>query len=60
MEFNAFQISDHMPLNVSPISVIDQTNNISFSMEDSSHHSQFSQSGYNKIQEKQIYESVKI
>lgn len=49
-----------MGLDISPISRIDQTsNNISFSMEDSSQQSQLSQSGPNKI-DKNYYESTKI
>ena len=53
-------VSDQMGLNISPISAVDQTNNnISFSMEDSSQQSQFSQSGPNKI-DRNYYDSTKI
>lgn len=55
-DLTSFQTSDQIALNISPISVIDQTNNnISFSLEESSQQSQFSQSGSNKINDKQHF-----
>lgn len=59
-DLSEFQITDHMALNISPISVIDQTNNnVSFSLDDSSQQSQFSQSGPNRLSDKHYYESTK-
>lgn len=57
---NYSRVTDQMGLIISPISAVDQTNNnISFSMDDSSQQSQFSQSGPNKI-DRYYYESTKV
>ena len=54
-------VTDYSGLNISPISAIDQTNNnISFSMEESSQQSQFSQSDHTNKLDKNYYESTKI
>ena len=54
-------VTDYSGLNISPISAIDQNNNnISFSMEESSQQSQFSQSDHTNKLDKNYYESTKI